>query len=78
MCMFCRSLFVLLAIVLSVLRFTDSNHPFDNFKLFLEIYTGYKKVIESYSKLFDNNLSILFIINFGGPRGRGRKLQLPV
>jgi hypothetical protein len=38
--MFCRSLFVvfilfLLDIVLSVLRFTDSNYPFDIFKLFL-------------------------------------------
>ena len=36
--------------------------------------TGYKSVIESYSKLFDNNLSILLIINFGGPRGRDRKV----
>jgi hypothetical protein len=35
--MFCRSLFVLflLAIVLSVLRFTDSDYPFGVFKLFL-------------------------------------------
>jgi uncharacterized membrane protein len=34
--MFCRSLFVLLAIVLSVLlRFTDSDYPFGIFKLFL-------------------------------------------
>jgi hypothetical protein len=30
MCMFCRSLFVLLAIVLSVLlQYTDSDYPFD-------------------------------------------------
>ena len=40
MCMFCRSLLVLfflfyLAIVLSVLRFTNSDHPFGIFKLFL-------------------------------------------
>jgi hypothetical protein len=36
MCMFCRSLFVLFlsAIVLSVLRFTDSDYPFGIFKLF--------------------------------------------
>ena len=35
--MFCRYLFVLflLAIVLSVLRFMDSNYPFGSFKLFL-------------------------------------------
>ena len=33
--MFCRLLFVLLAIVLSVLRFTDSGYPFGIFKLFL-------------------------------------------
>jgi hypothetical protein len=38
--MFCRSLFVplyffFLAIVLPVLRFTDSDYPFDIFKLFL-------------------------------------------
>ena len=33
-CMFCRSLFVLLTIVLSVLRFTDSGYPFGIFKLF--------------------------------------------
>jgi hypothetical protein len=33
MCMFCRSLFILLyflAIVLSVLLYTDSNYPFEN------------------------------------------------
>jgi hypothetical protein len=40
MCMFCRSLFVLLyffvlAIVLSDLRYTDSNYPFGICKLFL-------------------------------------------
>jgi len=38
MCMFCRSLsvlFFLLASVLSVLRFTDSDYPFGIFKLFL-------------------------------------------
>ena len=38
--MFCRSLFVLclfcLVIVLSVLRFTDSDYPFGIFKLFLQ------------------------------------------
>ena len=40
MCMFCRSLFVLLAFVLSVfLRFTDSDYPFDIFKLFCLQYT---------------------------------------
>ena len=35
--MFCKSLYVLflLAIVLSVLRFTDSDYPFGIFKLFL-------------------------------------------
>jgi len=42
MCMFCRSLFVLLyffplAIVLSVLRYTDSYYPFGIFKLFLQL-----------------------------------------
>jgi hypothetical protein len=38
---FCRSLFVLflLAIALSVLRFTDSAYPFGIFKLFLETRT---------------------------------------
>ena len=36
-CMFCKLLFVLLAILLSVLlRFTDSDYPFGIFKLFLE------------------------------------------
>jgi hypothetical protein len=40
MCMFCRSLFVLLAIVLSVLiRFTDSDYPFGIFRLFLTRFT---------------------------------------
>ena len=36
MCMFCKSLFVLfpLAIVMSALRFTDSDYPFGIFKLF--------------------------------------------
>ena len=34
--MFCRSLFVLLAIVLSVLRFTDSDYPFGIFKLYVQ------------------------------------------
>ena len=34
--MFCRSLFVLLVIVLSVLRFTDSDYPFGIFKLFIQ------------------------------------------
>ena len=39
MCMFCRSLFVLLAIVLSVhLRFTDSDYHFGIFKLFLSYF----------------------------------------
>jgi len=38
--MFYRSLFVLLAIVLSVLRFTDSDYPFRIFKLFLTSTTG--------------------------------------
>jgi hypothetical protein len=47
MCMFCRSLFVLvyfffLAIVLSVLlRYTDSDYPFGIFKLFLIIILFY-------------------------------------
>ena len=37
--MFCRSLFVLLSIVLSVLlRYTDSDYPFGIFKLFLYCY----------------------------------------
>ena len=36
MCMFCRSLFVLLTIVMPVLlRYTDSDYPFGIFKLFL-------------------------------------------
>ena len=41
MCMFCRSLFVILAIVLSVLlRYTDSDYPFGIFKLFLQKTEG--------------------------------------
>jgi hypothetical protein len=32
---FCGSLFVILSIVLSVLRFADSDYTFDIFKLFL-------------------------------------------
>jgi hypothetical protein len=38
MCMFCRSLFVyfLLAIAVTVHRFTDSDYPFGIFKLFLK------------------------------------------
>ena len=44
MCMFCRSLFALLAIVLSVLRFTDSDYSFGIFKLFLTVL---KSVINS-------------------------------
>jgi hypothetical protein len=43
---FCRSLFVLLAIVLSVLRFTDSDYPFGIFKLFLQFF-----VVKSWRKL---------------------------
>jgi hypothetical protein len=37
---FCRSLFVLFifAIVLSVLRFTDSDYPFGIFKLFKQLF----------------------------------------
>jgi hypothetical protein len=34
LCVFCRSLFVLLAIVLSLLRYTDSDYPFGIFKFF--------------------------------------------
>jgi hypothetical protein len=42
MCMFCRSLFVLflLAIVLSVLRYTNSDNPFGIFKVFQQRYSG--------------------------------------
>ena len=36
MCMFCKLLFVLLAILLSILPFTHFNYPFGIFKLFLE------------------------------------------
>jgi hypothetical protein len=49
MCMFCRSLFVLLSffflvIVLSVLlRFMDSNYPIGIFKLILQSCTVYMK-----------------------------------
>ena len=39
--LFCRSLFVLVIIVLSVLRFTDSNYPFVIFKLFLAMVTKF-------------------------------------
>ena len=41
--MFCSSLFVLflLAMVLSVLRFTDSDYPFVIFKLFFYIYDNF-------------------------------------
>ena len=34
MCMICRSLFVLLAILLTVLRFTDSDYTFGIFGIF--------------------------------------------
>jgi hypothetical protein len=37
--MFCRLLFVLLTIVLSVLRFTASNYPFGIFELFVQCCT---------------------------------------
>jgi hypothetical protein len=42
MCMFCRSLLIpfarfILAIVLSVLRYTDSDYPFGIFKFFLQL-----------------------------------------
>jgi hypothetical protein len=41
--LFCGSLFVLLAIVVSVLlRFTDSNYPFGIFKLFLHLSANLK------------------------------------
>jgi len=51
--MFCRSFFVLflLAIVMSVLRFTDSDYPFGTFKLFLcqlnnlSVISWWKKVV---------------------------------
>lgn len=36
MCMFCKFVFVLLAIMLSVLPFTHFDYPFGIFKLFLE------------------------------------------
>jgi hypothetical protein len=42
MCMFCRSLFFrfLLAIVLSFLRFTDSDYPFGIFKHFFDYHNN--------------------------------------
>ena len=47
MCMFCRSLFVLLTNVLSLLlRFTDSDYPFGIFKLFLEILLLYNAITD--------------------------------
>jgi ABC-type Co2+ transport system permease subunit len=51
--MFCRSLFVLflLAIVLSVLRFTDSDYPFGIFKLFLVVFQLYHGVSGVCSKM---------------------------
>ena len=47
MCMFCRSLFVLLTNVLSLLlRFMDSDYPFGIFKLFLEILLLYNAITD--------------------------------
>jgi hypothetical protein len=83
MCMFCRSLFVhlyffLLAFVLSVLRFTDSDYPFGIFKLFFE-NTDAIWNSQSLVCLFDgvnatfNNISViswrtvLFVEEIGGP-----------
>jgi len=47
MCMFCRSLFVLflLAIVLSVLRFTDSDYRFGIFKLFRTVLAFSEQIL---------------------------------
>jgi len=42
---FCRSLFVLLSLALSVLRFTASDSPFGIFKLFLFVSTRLKIII---------------------------------
>ena len=69
MCMFCRSLFVLLAIVLSVhLRFTDSDYHFGIFKLFLSYFDLlqifhmtilFRNISES-SKLYNLRHSLIF------------------
>ena len=62
MCMFCRSLFVLLsffflAIVLSVLlRFMDSNYPIGIFKLILQRCTVYMK---SYARACASTVNVL-------------------
>jgi hypothetical protein len=62
-CMFCRSLFVLLylylfVIVLSVLRYTDSDYPFGIFKLFLKIFLSV-----TLSKVMVNELNLLLVVN---------------
>jgi len=59
--MFCRSLFVLflLAIVLSVLWYTDSDYPFGVFKIFFDIYMPVYIKTES-NNFYCNELSILF------------------
>ena len=52
---FCRSLFVLflMAIVLSVLRFMDSDYPFGIFKLFLLVkFTRYLLLVNSYHCMY--------------------------
>jgi hypothetical protein len=61
--MFCRSLFVLLylylfVIVLSVLRYTDSDYPFGIFKLFLKIFLSV-----TLSKVMVNELNLLLVVN---------------
>jgi hypothetical protein len=55
--MFYRSLFVLLAIVLSVFRFMDSDYPFGIFKLFL--YT----IFIEYSSIVSKHLFEIVVLN---------------
>ena len=65
MCLFCRSLFVLLyffflAIVLSVLlRYTDSDYPFGIFKLFSWLITGFVIIVARHVSLVEQELLIL-------------------
>ena len=81
-CMFCRLLFVLflLAIGLSVLRYTNSDYPFGIFKLFLNGFFNQKKndIIEILLKVLlkarNNSLSGTNITNIND---RGMSFFLP-
>ena len=56
---FCRSFFVLLAIVLFVLRFTDSDYPFGIFKLCLTYSLTMAQKEIRFGKLTHSNIPIV-------------------